>query len=60
MRYAVQADFIHPVPPAIAADISALSDDECLARLARVIEHHDSAQLGEVAQLIGRLAVPIE
>jgi hypothetical protein len=60
MREAIQADFIHPLPPALPADISALSDDECLARLARVIEQHDSAQLGEVAQLIGRLAVSIE
>ncbi len=43
-----------------------ISDDECLIRLAAVVEHHDSArlpdddQLDELAGLIGRLAVPIE
>jgi hypothetical protein len=37
-----------------------MSDDECLVRLARAVEAHDSEQLDEVARLIGRLAVPIE
>jgi hypothetical protein len=37
-----------------------LSDDECVARLARAIEKHDLDHLDEVAQLIGRLAVTIE
>jgi hypothetical protein len=36
-----------------------MSDDECLARLAQVVEHHDSRRLEEVASLIGRLAVII-
>lgn len=36
------------------------SDDECLSRLARAVAEHDDRRLGEVAQLIGRLAVPIE
>ena len=60
MRFATQSDFIEPMPSAVAADLSAFSDDECLARLARMIEAQDSAHLDEVAQLIGRLAVAIE
>lgn len=36
------------------------SDDECLSRLARAVAEHDDRRLNEVAQLIGRLAVPIE
>jgi hypothetical protein len=38
----------------------AMSDDECLARLAQALEDHDSGELDEVARLIGRLAVTIE
>ena len=37
-----------------------VSDDECLSRLANAVAEHDDRRLGEVAQLIGRLAVPIE
>jgi predicted transcriptional regulator len=37
-----------------------MSDDECLARLAKAIEDHDSEHLEEVARLIGRLAVTVE
>jgi hypothetical protein len=49
------------VSPSIApVDIPSLSDDECLARLARAVEVQDSGRLEEVAQLIGRLAVTIE
>ena len=40
--------------------VPSMSDEECLARLARAIERHDAGQLDEVARLIGRLAVPIE
>lgn len=36
------------------------SDDECLSRLANAVAEHDDRRLNEVAQLIGRLAVPIE
>ena len=43
----------HRTPPVV-------SDDECLSRLARVVAEHDDRRLSEVAQLIGRLAVPIE
>jgi hypothetical protein len=38
----------------------AVSDDECLSRLAQAVAEHDDRRLNEVAQLIGRLAVPIE
>jgi hypothetical protein len=49
-------------------DISTLpqiSDDECVLRLAQVVETHDRVHddddhLDEAALLIGRLAVPIE
>jgi hypothetical protein len=37
-----------------------VSDDECLALLAKAVEDHDPESLGEVAWLIGRLAVAIE
>jgi hypothetical protein len=47
-------------PSILPTDIPDLSDDECLARLARAVETPDSACLDEVAALIGRLAVAIE
>jgi hypothetical protein len=37
-----------------------ISDDECVTRLAAAVESHDSNDLDEVAELIARLAVPIE
>jgi len=48
------------VPSIVPSDIPAMSDDECLTRLAQAIEAQDSEQLDEVARLIGRLAVTIE
>jgi hypothetical protein len=56
----LQTDFLRPVPSIVPSDIPALSDDECLMRLARAVEVHDQEQLDEVARLIGRLAVTIE
>ena len=53
-------DLIRAVPSIIPGDIPAMSDDECLVRLALAIEDHDSEHLDEVARLIGRLAVTIE
>ncbi|MDB5617457.1 hypothetical protein [Tardiphaga sp.] len=53
-----QTTALHTLPP--------ISDDECLLRLAAVVEHHDTDHLpdtdhlDELAGLIGRLAVPIE
>ncbi|QDF37995.1 hypothetical protein FJN17_10660 [Bradyrhizobium symbiodeficiens] len=54
----VQVD--HMAPSILPAEIPELSDDECLAYLARAVETPDSARLDEVAALIGRLAVAIE
>ncbi len=51
---------LRPVPSIIPNEIPAMSDDECLTRLARAIEAQDAEQLDEVARLIGRLAVTIE
>jgi hypothetical protein len=53
-------DLAKPVPSIVPSDIPALSDDECVLRLARAVEEHDSGHLDEVARLIGRLAVAIE
>lgn len=59
-----QTDFSRPVPPIVASGIparkSAMSDDECVMRLKKAVEEHDSADLDEVARLIARLAVTIE
>jgi len=54
------ADLIRAVPSIVPGDIPAMSDDECLLRLAQVIEEHDIGHLDEVARLIARLAVTIE
>jgi hypothetical protein len=51
---------LRAVPPIVPSDIPAMSDDECLLRLAQAIEAHDTEHLDEVAQLIARLAVAIE
>ena len=57
---AIAADLMRTVPSIVPSDIPNLSDDECLLRLARAIQEHDSEHLDEVARLIGRLAVTIE
>jgi hypothetical protein len=56
----VQTVFIRPIPSIVPSDVSTLSDDECLVRLAQAVEEQDSELLAEVARLIGRLAVTIE
>jgi hypothetical protein len=56
----IQTDLIRPMPSIVPSDIPALSDDECLVRLAQAVQHQDSRHLDEVARLIGRLAVAIE
>jgi len=56
----IATDLMRAVPSIVPSDIPAMSDDECLVRLARAIEDHDTEQLDEVARLIGRLAVTIE
>jgi hypothetical protein len=60
MVMSIQADRDETAPSIVPAEISTLSDDECMARLARVIATQDSKHLDEVALLIGRLAVTIE
>jgi hypothetical protein len=56
----IQTDLIRPMPSIVPSDIPALSDDECLVRLAHAVQEQDSRHLDEVARLIGRLAVTIE
>jgi hypothetical protein len=56
----IQVARAHKAPSILPANIPELSDDECLARLARAVETPESARLDEVAALIGRLAVAIE
>ena len=57
------ADRTRAAPSIVPSQMPALSDDECLFRLAKALEEHDSQDsrdLDEVARLIGRLAVTIE
>ena len=61
----IQTDLMRPVPSIVPSDIPAMSDEECLIRLAQAVrdhnsEHLNSEHLDEVARLIGRLAVTIE
>ena len=56
----IQTDLLRPVPSIVPSDVPAMSDEECLVRLAQALEDHGAADLDEVARLIGRLAVPIE
>jgi hypothetical protein len=56
----LQIDLSRPVPSIVPSDIPAMSDDECLMRLAKAVREPDSANLDEVARLIARLAVTIE
>jgi hypothetical protein len=57
---AVLTDLIRPVPSIVPRDSPAMSDDECLVRLAGALRDHDPGDLDEVARLIARLAVTIE
>ena len=57
---ATATDLIRTVPSIVPGGVPALSDDECLRRLAQAIEVHDTEHLDEVARLIARLAVTIE
>ena len=56
----IQTDLIRPVPSIVPGEMPPISDAECLRRLAQAVAAQDSAQLDEVARLIGRLAVTIE
>jgi len=55
----IQAE-LKPTPSIVPADVPEMSDDQCLARLAEVVEAHDLEHLDEMARLIARLAVTIE
>jgi hypothetical protein len=57
---ATATDLIRTVPPIVPVGVPAMSDDECLLRLAQAVEAHDTDHLDEVARLIARLAVTIE
>ena len=57
---ATGTDAVLARPSIVPGDIPAMSDDECLSRLAQAIEAHDGENLDEVARLIARLAVPVE
>ena len=56
----LQTDPMQAAPSIIPSDVPALSDDECVVRLARAIDDRDSTHLDELARLIARLAVTIE
>ena len=56
----IQAERVRLLPLIDPVDVPSLSDEECLARLARAVEVQDSTRLEEVARLIGRLAITIE
>ena len=50
----------HQIPIAEDAPPIAVSDDECVQRLAMLIEHRDNKNLDEIVALIARLTVPLE
>ncbi|WP_159008012.1 hypothetical protein [Bradyrhizobium sp. S69] len=56
----IQTDLMKAAPSIVPRDIPVMSDDECLARLARAVTTQESDDLDELARLIGRLAVTIE
>jgi hypothetical protein len=56
----MQTDLERPAPSIVPSDTPQISDEECLFRLAQAVKERDSADLGEVARLIARLAVTIE
>ena len=56
----IQTDLMKAAPSIVPRDIPVMSDDECLIRLAQAVREQDSADLDELARLIGRLAVTIE
>ena len=65
---AIVTDLIRAVPSIVPGDvpatsdraINAMSDEECLLRLAQAVEAHDAEHLDEVARLMARLAITIE
>ena len=49
-----------PVETQVEDTAVVYSDDECVQRLAALLEHEDGSTLEEIARLISRLAVAIE
>jgi len=43
----IQTDLIKTVPSIVPSSVPAMSDDECLVRLAQAVENHDSEYLDE-------------
>jgi len=60
MPEVIRVDRVRRSPSIVAPQLPALSDDECLERLARAIAAPEFDRLEEVVRLIGRLAVTIE
>jgi hypothetical protein len=56
----IQTDPMRSPPSFVPHGIAAMSDEECLDRLAQAVRQHDSEHLDEVARLIARLVVTIE
>ncbi len=57
----IQTYLVGRVPSIVPSDdVAAMSDDECLFRLAQAVKAPNSAHLEEVARLIARLVVTIE
>ena len=46
--------------PVLEVNVSLQSDDECVRKLAELVEHRDNKNLDEIARLISRLAVTVE
>jgi hypothetical protein len=44
----------------VAKPAEMFSDDECVQKLALLLEHRDTTKLDEIVALIARLAIPIE
>ncbi|MGH6678287.1 MAG: hypothetical protein ACREDL_04950 [Bradyrhizobium sp.] len=60
MAKSIQADRVSATPSLVPCDMPILTDDECVARLARAVESRHPNCLQVVARLIGRLAVTVE
>jgi hypothetical protein len=56
----VLTQLLKPELSIVPTEKPAISDEECLRRLARAIEDRHAENLEEVARLIARLAVTIE
>jgi hypothetical protein len=49
-----------PAEPAASLATWLVSDDECVRKLAMLLEHRENRDLDQVVALIGRLAVTLE